>query len=96
MNFVLRLIPPRPTFAADMTPAEREAMAAHVVYWRERMDEGRVLIFGPTQGPDCVYGIAILDAADEAQARALADADPLRADGAWSDELHPMLDAVVR
>lgn len=35
MNYFLcKLIPPRLSFPADMTPAERQLMQEHAVFWR--------------------------------------------------------------
>jgi uncharacterized protein len=33
--FFCKLTPPRPTFAADMTDAERQLMRQHVAYWSD-------------------------------------------------------------
>ena len=33
--FFCKLTPPRPTFAADMTDAERQLMHQHVAYWSD-------------------------------------------------------------
>src|SRR3712207_8444935 len=45
-HFTYRLIPPRPTFAADMTEAEQAVMADHTDYWtglcEGRSEERRV------------------------------------------------------
>jgi len=54
--FVCRLLPPRPTFLADMTDEERALMQAHGLYWRERMAEGKVIVFGPVADPKGPWG----------------------------------------
>ena len=46
-HFYFKLIPPRPTFGADMTAEERALMQEHVRYTREAFDAARVLIYGP-------------------------------------------------
>ena len=45
--FFLKLVPRRPTFAQDMTAAERAIMMQHVAYWKKFLDEGKVLVYGP-------------------------------------------------
>lgn len=69
-HFVVRLIPPRPTFAADMTEEERAIMAAHGAYWRGLMNRGIALLFGPVLDPAGVWGLGILEAKDPDAARA--------------------------
>jgi hypothetical protein len=39
--FVIRLIPPRPTFALDMTDAEREMMGRHAAHGSRLSTPGR-------------------------------------------------------
>lgn len=38
--FPYKLIPPRPTFAADMTGTEQAVMAEHAAYWTRQRDLG--------------------------------------------------------
>ncbi len=67
--YVFKLIAPRPTFMADMTPAERGLMQSHVVYWRELMAKGLVIVFGPVADPAGPYGLGVVrldDATDPA------------------------------
>src|SRR5581483_8090481 len=47
MNYyLLKLLPPRPTFVQDMTPAEAKLMQEHGVYWRGLMARGYATAFG--------------------------------------------------
>ncbi|MFZ3329524.1 MAG: hypothetical protein WA197_02750 [Candidatus Acidiferrales bacterium] len=46
----MKLIPPRPTFARDMTAEERAVMQQHVPYVGEAFKQGSVLIYGPGAG----------------------------------------------
>jgi hypothetical protein len=41
-TFVIRLKAPRPTFALDMTDAEREVMGRHAAYWQPFIESGVV------------------------------------------------------
>jgi uncharacterized protein YciI len=93
--FVYKLIPPRPTFAADVSAAEAELMARHATYWSDQLDRGRVILFGPVADPGGVWGLAVIDTEDDAAARALVLDDPAIATEMATFELHPM-DAVVR
>ena len=94
-HFVVRLIPPRPTFAADMTEEERAIMAAHGAYWRGLMNRGIALLFGPVLDPAGVWGLGILEAKDPDAARRLAADDPAIKSGLNRAEIHEIA-AVVR
>ena len=90
-HFFLKLIAPRPTFAADMTADERAMMTEHVAYWKAKLDRGEVLVFGPVLDPKGSYGAGVIAAADEAAARAFAAADPaIKANCGFNCEVHPM------
>lgn len=89
-HFFLRLIPPRPTFATDMTAEEREAMTAHAAYLSGLVDKGTGVAFGPVFDPNGAWGLGIVEAADEAEAGALADGDPVVIAGIGRYEITPM------
>lgn len=76
-HYLLKLRPPRPTFHLDMTDDERAVMVAHSGYWRQRLNEGKAIAFGPVIEPDGSWGLGILEVADEAEARAFAATDPV-------------------
>ncbi len=79
--FLLKLIPPRPSFPKDMSEREGAVMRLHVNYWQTLMSEGKVLAFGPVHDPDGVWGLGLVSANDLDEARALVEADPaLKAD----------------
>jgi uncharacterized protein YciI len=94
-HFVYRLIPPRPSFAQDMTPEEGALMAAHGEHWRRLMDDGRVLVFGPVLEPDGVWGMAVVEAAGPEEVAAWGDADPAVDSGVMTYAVLPMPSAVV-
>jgi uncharacterized protein YciI len=75
-TWFIRLIPPRTTFLADMTAAEKKAMDDHFVYWKAQFAKGVVLFGGPVLDPKGVYGVLAIRAASEEEARAIASADP--------------------
>ena len=95
--FLCRLLPPRPTFAFDMTPDERKVMLAHGAYWREHLAKGTTIVFGPVADPKGGWGLGVVRAASEAEVRAFERQDPvILANLGFSYEVMPMLTAVFR
>jgi uncharacterized protein len=74
--FLFRLVPPRADFAQTMTAEEQQAMAGHQEYWRQLLDDGRVVVYGPVADPEGVWGMGVLRAADRAEVLALGERDP--------------------
>ena len=74
--FLCKLIPPRKTFIADMSPEERALMGEHGAYWRPYVEGGLVIAMGPVADPAGHYGVLIADVASEASLRALQANDP--------------------
>jgi uncharacterized protein YciI len=94
--FVNRLLGPRPTFPMDITADERELMEAHGQYWRERMAEGKVIVFGPVLDPKGVWGMGVMKARDEAEVLAMNVLDPvIVANQGFRYETLPMMTAVL-
>ena len=90
-TYFCKLLPPRPTFAQDMTPAEGALMQQHAVYWREWMARGRVITFGVVADPAGVFGVGIVEVEDESEVRDLTDNDPtIRAGQGFRFDVHPM------
>jgi uncharacterized protein YndB with AHSA1/START domain/uncharacterized protein YciI len=75
-HVLARLVPPRPDFAMTMSPAERATMGEHVAYCRSLLQKGKAVLFGPVVDREGVWGCAVLTVADDAEARAIVDADP--------------------
>jgi len=74
-----------------MTEEERKVMMAHVAYWKARLDEGKVLVFGPVLDPKEVFGILIAEVKDEVEIRGLIANDPaVKAGLHVKDEFYPM------
>jgi uncharacterized protein YciI len=76
LHFAIKLVPPRSTFAQDMTDDERAIMKMHSIYLRGFMEQGIVLVFGPVLDPTGVYGLGIIAVDDEEQAKTLMANDP--------------------
>lgn len=95
-TYVLRLKAPRPTFALDMTEAEREVMGRHAAHWQPRVESGEMVVFGPVLDGTGSWGLAVIEAADEDELRAFAAADPVVSTGTAEVELGRMLAGFVR
>lgn len=89
--FFYKLLGPRPSFPADMTPAEAKLMNEHVAYWAGHMKEGRVVALGPVADPRGTYGICIIRLQDNEDPKALCAGDPVvAAQVGFGFEVHPM------
>jgi uncharacterized protein len=93
---VFRLIAPRPTFALDMTEAEREIMAQHAAYWRPRIEAGQMVAFGPVLEQSGSWGLGVVEAEDEEELRAFAAGDPAVTTATVSIEIGKMPAGFVR
>jgi hypothetical protein len=95
--FAYKLIPPRPTFAQDMTEAEANLMREHVAYWTDLAARKIAIVFGPVADPHRAWGLAVVQAADEPEARALGTNDPtIKAGAGFQFEVYPMPQVVLR
>lgn len=74
--FVLHLLPSRPDFAHTMTAEEKSIMLEHIGYWTTKMNEGKVLLFGPVMDPAAVYGLGIVAVDDEQEVKDFIAGDP--------------------
>lgn len=96
-TFMCRLLPPRASFMADMTAEERALMGEHAAYWKQMLDQGSAVVFGPVGGPEGGWGLGVLRAPTEAALHALRDGDPvIKAQRGFRYEIVPMLRAVTR
>lgn len=75
-HFLIKLIPPRPSFAQDMTDEERQLMQRHIAYWTELADTGIALLFGPVSDPSGSYGIGVVEV-EEGRVALLTANDPV-------------------
>ena len=96
MHYLYKLIPPRPTFAADMSDVEAAVMAEHATYWSALVAAGRVVAFGPVLDPMGVWGLAIVEADDEAAVHRMGTEDPAVTSKMATFDVYPMPSAVVR
>jgi uncharacterized protein YciI len=95
--FLNKLIPPRPTFAQDMTEVEGKVMQEHVAYWQGLANRKIAIIFGPVLDPSGVYGIAIIETDDESVVENIFRNDPaIKAQIGFRSEHHPISDPILR
>ena len=87
-EWIYFLHPPRDNFAATMTDQERAAFAEHARWLAELLDDGVLILAGPTLGP-VNTGIGIFEAPDEETARAIIAEDPVARGGFARPELRP-------
>jgi uncharacterized protein len=90
MAFLYRLLPPRPSFAEDMSAEEAEVMERHGAYWQDLLDRGVALAFGPVLDPRGPWGLGLLDLDDEREARAIGENDPAVRSETCAYEIVPM------
>jgi uncharacterized protein YciI len=90
MAFLYRLLPPRRTFAQDMSSAEADVMQRHVAYWQDLLNRDVAVAFGPVLDPEDPWGLGLLDLDEEQAARAVGDGDPAVQTGICTYELVPM------
>jgi uncharacterized protein YciI len=90
MAFLYRLLPPRRTFAQDMSSAEADVMQRHVAYWQDLLNRDVALAFGPVLDPEDPWGLGLLDLDEGQAARAVGEGDPAVQTGICTYELVPM------
>lgn len=75
--YLLKLIPPRPSFPADASTAEMDAMGRHADYIHHHVDAGTVFAAGPVMDPAGTWGVAIIQAEDADAVAELCAGDPV-------------------
>jgi len=74
--FLAKLIPPRPSFAMDMTAEERQVMMDHGAYLRNYVEAGTVIVMGPVLDPAGSWGLAVFEASSDDVVRSITARDP--------------------
>jgi uncharacterized protein YciI len=86
---------PREDFGATMTAEEQAVWGEHVQLLTRRLDEGSLILAGPTLGA-VNTGICVFEAPDEDAALAYMNEDPTIASGIARGELRPFRVAFLR
>ncbi len=87
-EFIYLIHPLRHEFFESPTPFEDEAMEAHFQYLKQATQAGKVLLAGPCL--DETFGLVVLRAENEAEARQFMLGDPAVSSNVMIAELHPM------
>ena len=83
--------PPRENFVATITGEEAAVMGgAHSAHLARLLEQGTLVLAGPTFGPGMNDGIAVIEAETEDEARAVMESDPAITSGLMTGELRPM------
>ncbi len=94
--FLMKLIPPRPTFPGDASDEELAAMDRHQKHVRRLIHRRLVWAAGPVSDASGTWGVAIAEAGNAAEARAHFDADPvIKANLGFRWETYPMASLMV-
>ena len=88
------LTPPRQMFRDDMTEEESETMSEHFRYLQRLLEEGSLVLAGPSLRP--VFGLVVFEAADEDAARRVMEGDPAVVKGVQTAALSPFRLSLLR
>jgi uncharacterized protein len=96
-QYLYRIIPTRPNMLAEgLTPQESEIMATHFVYLQQLTQQGVLILAGRTLNTDeDTFGIAVIKAHSEEDARAIMDNDPAVSQGVMNARLFPYRVALI-
>jgi uncharacterized protein len=96
-HFLYKLISPRSTSPQDMTEKETKVMQEHLTYWKDLVDRKIVVVFGPVADPRGAYGLAIVEAEDEAAVHNFGTNDPaVKANVGFKFEVYHIPQAILR
>ncbi len=97
-QYLIRLQPiPRLVDPANWTEKENRVVAEHFGRLQRLLDEGTLILAGRTLNEDeTMFGIVILEAASEAEARRLMNEDPAVKEGIMTARLFPYRVALIR
>ncbi len=87
--FLLELHPTRPSFPADASPDELQAVDEHFARLARMAAAGHVAIVGRTQEATDPLGLCVFEAIDESTARQMADDDPAVQAGVFHAAVRP-------
>ena len=94
-DWIYFIHPPREDFAATMTEEEQAVWGVHFERLQRLLEEGTLIMAGPTLGP-VNTGIAVIEAPDEDAARRLMEEDPAISSGVARGELRPFRVSLLR
>ncbi len=86
-HYLITYKPPRADFAENATAEESAVLERHFEYLKSQEADGRLILAGRTE--DARFGIAVIKADSEGEARKIMDNDPAVREGVFSGELKP-------
>ena len=92
LQFFAQLIPPRQTFAADMTQDEIDIMGEHFEYLSDLAVKKKVLMAGPCFSP--LFGLLVMEVESEAEALEIMNNDPSVKKGVNKFKYQPLRAAI--
>lgn len=90
--YLIRLTPPRPTFADDITEQESAVIGEHFAYLKGLEAAGRLKLAGRTAGAE--VGIALILAETLEDAQAMLAGDPAIRAGVFTGVVHRFFPAI--
>jgi uncharacterized protein YciI len=93
-HYLIIYRPPREDFAENATPVESAVIERHFEYLQKQEAEGRLILAGRIE--DARFGIAVIEANNENEARQIMANDPAVKEGVFSGELLPFRLALLR
>jgi hypothetical protein len=89
--YFCKLIPPRASFAEDMSEAEAKIMEEHAAYWHDLVRKSQALTYGLVADPAGAFGIGVVEVEGDAAVRHLTENDPtILSRRGFRFEVHPM------
>ena len=79
-----------------MSDEEREIMGRHAAHWRQYVESGDMVVFGPVLDETGSWGLGVIEADNEDELRAFAARDPVVTSGTAKIEIGKMLAGFVR
>jgi uncharacterized protein YciI len=93
-HYVLMYHPKKDDFDNTATEEEIASTDRHFEYLKEKTTEGKVVLAGRTIAPR--FGIAVVDAESENEAKQIMTNDPVIKEGVFNGELLPFRLALLR
>jgi uncharacterized protein YciI len=93
-HYLIMYRPPREDFAENATPEETAIIERHFEYLQKQEAEGRLILAGRPE--DGRFGIALVEAKSENEAKQIMADDPAVKEGVFSGELLPFRLAILR
>ncbi len=87
MHFIYLLHPNKKNFNETINDEERKIISDHFNYLKRLLEEGKLVLAGPTL--DATFGISIFEAENEESAKTIMQNDPAIQKNVMTAELYP-------